>query len=155
EVPDALELPGVGRAVVPLVRARDAVVLELVADRLPRLAAVIGSLDHLPEPAAGLRRIESVRVDRRTLDVVDLPPREVGAADLPPLPLPVRRQDERALARAHQDSYSAHPSVLLGLPESLASDGSAPSRSSRTGRSPFDMGREFFSGAGPTLDTRS
>src|SRR5207244_5352313 len=41
EVPDALELPGVRRAVVPQVRAGRAVVDELVADRLPRLAAVV------------------------------------------------------------------------------------------------------------------
>ena len=80
EMPDALELPGVLRAVVPLVRAGDAVVRELVADRLPRLAAVVGALDHLPEPAAGLRRIQPVRVGGRALEVVDLPAREVGAA---------------------------------------------------------------------------
>ena len=41
EVPDALEFPGVRRAVVPLMRAGDAVVDELVADRLPGLAAVV------------------------------------------------------------------------------------------------------------------
>ena len=108
EMPDALELPGVRRAVVPLVRAGDAVVHELVAHRLPRLAAVVGALDHLPEPAAGLRRVQPVRVGGRSLEVVDLPARKVGAADVPPLALAVRRQDERALARADQYSYSAH-----------------------------------------------
>ena len=97
EMPDALELPGVRRAVVPLVRAGDAVVHELVAHRLPRLAAVVGALDHLPEPAAGLRRIQPIRVGGRSLEVVDLPAREVGAADVPPFALAVRRQDERAL----------------------------------------------------------
>ena len=45
EMPDALELPGVRRAVVPLVRAGHAVVDELVAHRLPGLAAVVGALD--------------------------------------------------------------------------------------------------------------
>ena len=64
EMPDALELPGMRRAVVPLVRAGNAVVCELVADRLPGLAAVVGALDDLSEPAAGLRRIQPVR-DRR------------------------------------------------------------------------------------------
>ena len=59
EVPDALELPRVRRAVVPLVRAGHAVVGELVADRLPGLAAVVGALDHLAEPAAGLRRVDA------------------------------------------------------------------------------------------------
>ena len=54
QMPDALELPGMRRAVVPLVSAGDAVVGELVAHRLPGLAAVIGALDHLPEPAAAI-----------------------------------------------------------------------------------------------------
>ena len=109
EMPDALELPGMRRAVVPLVRAGDAVVDELVAHRLPGLAAVVGALDHLPEPAAGLRRIQPVRIGGRSLDVVDLPAREVGTADVPLFALAVRRQDECALARADQYPYPAHP----------------------------------------------
>ena len=129
EMPDALELPGVLRAVVPLVRGegfagfRRSVVDEFVAlasrhaawrgrhsasGRLPRLAAVVRALDDLPEPAAGLRRIQPVRVGGRSLEVVDLPARKVGAADVPPFALAVRRQDERALARANQYPYSAH-----------------------------------------------
>ena len=48
QMPDPLELPGMRRAVVPLVRAGDAVVDELVAHRLPGLAAVVGALDHCP-----------------------------------------------------------------------------------------------------------
>ena len=118
EMPDALELPGVRRAVVPLVRAGDAVVHELVAHRLPRLAAVVGALDQLPEPAAGLRRIQPIRVGGRSLEVVDLPARKVGAADVPPFALAVRRQDERALACANQYPYPAHPS-LLSEPEEI------------------------------------
>ena len=90
EMPDALELPGMRRAVIPQVRARRAGVLEFVADRLPRLAAVIGALDHLPEPAAGLRRKQPVRVNGRPLEVINLPAREVGAADIPLLALAVR-----------------------------------------------------------------
>ena len=112
EMPDALELPGVRRAVVPLVRAGDAVVHELVPHRLPRLAAVVGALDHLPEPAAGLRRIQPIRVGGRSLEVVDLPAGKVGTTDVPPFALAVRRQDERALARANQYPYPAHPSLL-------------------------------------------
>src|SRR5579872_373011 len=111
-MPDAGELPGTLRAVVPLVRAGDAVVRELVAHRLPGLAAVVGALDLLPEPPAGLRQIEPVRIGGRPLDVVDLPPRKVGAADVPVFALSIRRQDERALARADQHSYLAHPSLL-------------------------------------------
>ncbi len=120
EMPDALELPGVRRAVVPLVRAGDAVVDELVADRLPGLAAVVGALDQLPEPAAGLRRIQPIRIDGRSLEVVDLPAPEVGAADVPPFALAVRRQDERALPRTHQDPYSAHVVLLVEFPKLLA-----------------------------------
>ena len=122
EMPDALELPGVRRAVVPLVRAGDAVVHELVADRLPGLAAVVGALDHLPEPAAGLRRVQPIRVGGRSLEVVDLPAREVRAADVPPFALAVRRQDERALARADQYPYSAHPLLLVRRGGNLASE---------------------------------
>ena len=54
EMPDSRELPGVRRAVVPLVSGGDAVVHELVTHRLPGLATVVGALDQLPEPAAGL-----------------------------------------------------------------------------------------------------
>jgi hypothetical protein len=64
EMPDALELPGMGRAIVPLMGAGDAVIHELVADRCPALAAVVGSLHHLPEPAAGLRGVKSAGVGR-------------------------------------------------------------------------------------------
>src|SRR5262249_52776263 len=132
EMPDALELPGVLRAVVPLVRgeglagAGARVIDEFVAfahghsvggrGRLawtcarlpPRLAPIVRALDDLPEPAAGLRRIQPIRVGGRTLDVVDLPAREMRAADIPSFALTVSGQDERALACAHQHSYSAH-----------------------------------------------
>jgi hypothetical protein len=54
QVPDTGELPGVLRAVVPLMGARHAVVLELVADRLPCLAAIVRALHRLAEPAARL-----------------------------------------------------------------------------------------------------
>ena len=53
-MPDAFELPGMLRAVVPLVGAGHSVIIELVANRLPILAAIIGALDHLAEPAACL-----------------------------------------------------------------------------------------------------
>ena len=128
QMPDALELPGMRRAVVPLVRGsglpvRDAYD-ELVAlawgtwvgrpPGLPGLAAVVRALDHLPEPAAGLRRIQPIRIGGRSLQVVNLPARKVRAADLPLFALAVRRQDERAFARADQYSYLAH-AVLLFL----------------------------------------
>src|ERR1700730_11684926 len=101
-MPDSLELPGVRRAVVPLVSAGDAVVSELVTDWLPRLPAIVRALYQLPEPTAGLRGIEPMRVSRGSLEVVDLPAAEVGAVDVPTLTFGVRRQNERPLACANQ-----------------------------------------------------
>jgi hypothetical protein len=40
EMPDALEFPGMRRAVVPLVGSGNSLVGEIIADRLPGLAAV-------------------------------------------------------------------------------------------------------------------
>src|SRR5947209_7417265 len=126
-MPNTLELPGVRRAVVPQVSAGDAVVHELVPYRLPRLAAVVGALDLLSEPAAGLRRVQPVRVNGRAFQMVDLPAAKVGAmvdlpaakvgaTDVPSFALAVRRQDECALPCTHQDPYSAHPFLLAELP---------------------------------------
>jgi len=131
KMPDALELPRMLRAVVPLVgserRARlgGCVVDKLVAfapgraagassfpwrrARLePRFAAVIGALDHLPEPAAGLRGVEAIGVGGRTLQVIHLPASEVRAGDIPSFAFAVRGKDECALFRANQDSNVAH-----------------------------------------------
>src|SRR5581483_2301046 len=94
--------------VVPLVRARHAVVRELVADRGPRRAAVVRALHDLAEPAAALRSVDAVRVGRRAFHVVDLPAREMRAGDLPALALAVRGQYEPALARSDQHTNSAH-----------------------------------------------
>src|ERR1700687_2868403 len=79
---------------------------------MPRLTAVIRSLDDLTEPTAGLRCEEPVRIGRRALHVVDLPAREVRTADVPVLALPISLQYERALARAHEYSHPAHSLVL-------------------------------------------
>ena len=66
-MPDALEFPWMRCAVVPLVSARNAVVDELVADGFPCLAAVVGTLNELAEPAGRLRRVEAVGINGRTL----------------------------------------------------------------------------------------
>src|SRR5436309_15732301 len=50
DVPHAREFPWMLRAVVPLVRARNPVVGELVAHRLPGLPAVVGTLHDLAVP---------------------------------------------------------------------------------------------------------
>src|ERR1700741_572171 len=119
-MPDALEHPRLLRAIVELVRGqrlslgRGGVIDELVAltfwhgaiqgraatRSFPRLAAVARALNHLPEPAAGLRGVNAIRIGGRSLHVIDLPAGEKGSADVPLLPLAVRSQDERALARA-------------------------------------------------------
>src|ERR1700683_415482 len=117
-MPHALELPRMRSTVIPLVCAGNALVRELVSYRLPRLPSVIGPLDQLPKPAGGLRRIQPVRIRGRSFHVVNLPAREVGAAHAPALALAVSSQDERALARAHQNSHTAHlflPSELGGI----------------------------------------
>ena len=132
DVPHALELPRVLRAVVPLVRRERLagfgrrVVDELVALALghavgrrrrlaggrarlmPRFAAVVGALNDLPEPAARLRRVDAVRINGRTLQMIDLPAAEVRAVDVPLLALAVGRENERAFPRADENSYAAH-----------------------------------------------
>src|SRR5262249_39258540 len=115
EVPDAFEFPRVWRSVVPLMGARDAVIRELVVDRLPGLAAVARSLDELTEPARALRCVQPVRIGRRALQVVHLPAAEMRALDAPLLPFAIRSQDERALARSHQHANSAHHALLRRL----------------------------------------
>src|SRR5438132_390220 len=107
-MPHSLELPRMLRAVVPLMRSErlaigtGGVIGELItlplghpirrllgfpAWHLPRLAAVVRALDDLSEPAAGLRCIDAVRVHRRTLQVVHLPPCKVRTAHIPLLAL--------------------------------------------------------------------
>ena len=108
EVPDAREFPGMRRAVVPLMRAGNCGVIEFVADWLPRFAAVVGALNQLAEPARRLRRIDSVGVYGRAFEVIHFPAGKVRAGDVPLLALSICRQDERALARSDQHSYSAH-----------------------------------------------
>src|SRR5215213_2042277 len=100
-MPDAFELPGVLRAVIPLVRAGDTVVDEFVPHRVPRSAAVVRALHRLPEPPARLRGIKPVLINRRTLWVIHLPACEVGTTDIPPFTLLIRCQYERALARTN------------------------------------------------------
>src|SRR4051794_6387647 len=119
-MPDAGELPRVLRTVVPLVGAGDTVVDELIPDRIPRPSAVVGALHRLAEPSAGLRGIKPVRVDRRALQVIHLPAREVGTADVPPFALLIRCQYERTLARTNQNPHATHPRLLSEPPETIS-----------------------------------
>src|SRR6202022_1241608 len=113
EVPDSLELEGTRRPVIPLMCAGFAVVGELALHRLPCLAAVVGALDHLPEPARILRGVQPVRIGWGPLDVVDLPAGEVRAADIPLLAFRVRCHHEGALVCTDQYPNPAHSFLLL------------------------------------------
>src|SRR6516225_5917787 len=112
-MPDTFEFPRVLGAVVPLMSAGDAVVLKLVTGGLPGFSAVVRALDHLAEPAAGLRRIQTIRFGGRGFNVINLPTPEVRSADFPPLALPVGGQDEGPLLCTNQHSYSAHTLIRL------------------------------------------
>src|SRR6058998_3617827 len=107
-MPDPLELEGARCAVVPLMRARLALVDELVVERLPGLAAVTGPLDYLPVPSGGLRRVDAVRIGGGSFEVVNVPSGEMGSVDIPGSALFVRRQDERTLVRPDQYPYATH-----------------------------------------------
>src|SRR5262249_28155099 len=109
EMPDALEFPWALRAVIPLVgsqRCGRGIVGEFVAlafehaarilffaggsSRLmPGLTAIVGSLDDLTEPAAGLRRVNALGVDRRAFQVVHFPAGEMRPVDFPVIALAV------------------------------------------------------------------
>src|SRR5438552_6026683 len=96
QMPDTLKFPWMLRAIVPLMRREwftcfwRSVVNELVAlafwhavrafqflrtaaRRVPAFAAVIGTLDDLPKPTAGLGRVNPIRINRRTFHVINLP----------------------------------------------------------------------------------
>src|SRR6188472_643665 len=111
-MPHARKFPRVGCAVIPLVGPGCSFVDELVADRLPRLSAVVGTLDHLAEPAGALRCVDALLVDRRSFDVINLPAGEMRSADLPFLPRPVRGEHKRPLSGTDQHSYTAHSCLL-------------------------------------------
>src|SRR5262249_31188074 len=127
-MPDPFELPRVLCAVVPQVFADFALVNKLVAFavghsvgagcgpatwRVPRLAAVVGTLDYLPKPAARLRRIDAVRISRRPFEMVHFPTPKVRPVDLPIFPRTIGSQDECALLRADKNSNSAHEFFLF------------------------------------------
>ena len=112
EVPDALELPGVGRAVVPLVGAGGVGVGELVVDGVRGEAAVVGALDLLAEPAGGLRGVDAVGVDGGGLEVVELPAGEVGFGDGPGFAGGVGGEDEGAFAGADEEADAGHGRLL-------------------------------------------
>src|SRR5258708_3343069 len=78
---------------------------------MPGLAAVVGALNDLSEPTAGLRSVNAIRICERAFKVIHLPASEVRAADFPVLALAVGGKNECAFARTCQDTNLAH--VLL------------------------------------------
>src|SRR5262249_51790931 len=104
QVPDSFELPGLRCAVVPLMSSGLALVFKFITDCFPGLAAVIGPLDLLAEPAACLRNVQSILINRRSLCVIDFPSGEVGSADIPLLALTVGSQNKCTFSSA--DQYS-------------------------------------------------
>src|SRR5580765_2896084 len=118
-MPDALEFPGVWFAVVKLVRGHGrtgfgrGVVRKFVALafglaagsglfplRRPRLmpgfAAVVGALNDLAEPSAGLRGVDAIGIRRRSFEVIHFPAGEERAADVPFFALAIRVKNECA-----------------------------------------------------------
>src|SRR6185436_4326544 len=79
------------------------------AGLMPGLAAVIGTLNDLSEPPAGLRAIDPIWIDGRSLHVINLPPgKQRRLADRPLFALAVGSDDERAFFRADKNSNAAH-----------------------------------------------
>src|SRR4051812_6054257 len=100
-MPDALEFPRVLRAIVPLMRGewftigRLGIVSDLIALALchplgrfcflpgrrtglkPVFTAVIGTLNDLTKPPACLRRVDAVRINGRSFEMVHFPPAEM------------------------------------------------------------------------------
>src|SRR5215469_18196329 len=133
-MPHALELPGMLGAIVELMRGqrlaslgRD-VVDEFVAFAFghasggfafapgssglePRLAAIVGALNDLPEPSARLRGVDAIGVSGRSLEMVEFPSRKVRTADFPLVALAIGSQGKCPLARSHEDSNFAHDSA--------------------------------------------
>src|ERR1051326_1366348 len=125
-MPYAFEFPWMGRAIVPLVRGEGlagsgrSVINELIAFAFgktfrccgrfarfrswlfPGFAAVTRALDDLPNPAAALRNVKPVLINRRTFRMINFPAGEMRTADFPILALAIGRKNECAFLCANQ-----------------------------------------------------
>src|SRR6185503_3973340 len=79
----------------------------------PRLAAVVGALNDLSEPAAALRGVEAIRIRGGALEVVKLPAGEVRPAHVPFFTFSIGSQNKSALTGANEYAYIAHFRILL------------------------------------------
>src|SRR5882757_2322346 len=143
-MPDARKFPGMRRAVVPHMGARLAVVDEFVANGFPGLAAVVGTLDELTEPAGGLRSIKTIGVRGRAFEVIHLPTGKMRTADVPACPLGVGSENKRAFARAYQQSYTAHRLLLRGIFATLRGDGDFTCMGVRWAARTLEATQRFF-----------
>src|SRR6266511_3806601 len=131
-MPNALELPRMLRAVIPLMCARDTVVNKLVAltfghsvrtfqflraasGRVPFFSTVIGTLNDLAEPTAGLRCVNAARIDQRTFHVINFPSRKMRTTDFPSFTRAICCQDERSFSCTNYNSNYAHVFLLSDL----------------------------------------
>ena len=127
EMPDACELPWMWRSVVPCVRSGLAVVDELVADRLPRCAAIIRTLNELPKPTRRLRGIDPIRIGWRAFHMIDFPTAEMRPLDLPsevrtnaPLRVPTSSRTELIFLLCPSVSPAGELQSVYGGSEALA-----------------------------------
>ena len=75
---------------------------------MPGFPTVVGALDDLAEPSAGLRGVYAVGIRPANLQVIPLPAGEVRAGNVPVFPLAIRSKDECAFAHPVKHSYFAH-----------------------------------------------
>src|SRR5207247_2034220 len=90
-------------------------VLRTAPGRVPGFSTIIRALNDLTEPATGLRCIDAVRIDWRTLHMINLPARKMRTADLPPFAHAIRCQDKRTFSCTNQNSNFAHVFLLSDL----------------------------------------
>jgi hypothetical protein len=82
---------------------------------MPGFASIVGALDELAEPSAGLRCINTIGIGRRSLEMIELKTREVRSAHIPFITFSIGRQDKGSFVRPHQHSYFAHYFLLLNF----------------------------------------
>src|SRR5260370_242175 len=75
---------------------------------VPGLAGIVGALNDLPERAAGLRRVDSIRIDGRGIQMIHFPAAKKRTLDVPFLALAVPGQDKRTFLCTDQDADPTH-----------------------------------------------
>src|SRR5215831_8559749 len=131
-MPHPLELPGMLRAVIPLMGGEGfptggrGVIGEFVALSLgraapstrglflrrsgliPSFAPVVGTLNHLSKPAARLRDVNSIGIDGRSFEVINLPAGKMGTTDVPLFPFAIGGENKSTFMCTHQHPHLTH-----------------------------------------------